>query len=158
MYIQLDKTHGVLVGYLNKDPDLRHDKTGKRMVVLDVCYDAFRGRDEDDHRHNTIIRMPCVVYDEYTSYARTLQKGDCIIAVGERRLEPPKGFTTNPITVGKRRFGFIGGTGITRAWTSELEAYQKNQIVKELKKSKRQGKKQVNTETDKFSEIKSDWY
>ena len=160
MFWQLDKDTGMLVGYLGSDPDERKDRNGKRMVVLDVCYNAIRVPCEDGHRHNTVLHMPCVVFGEYTSYARTLSKGDCILAVGERPLEPPRGYTTNPIMVGKRKFGFIGGTGIQRAWTEEQAAYEKNEAVKAVKSAGRGRKKKqkIDISDDKFSEISGEWY
>lgn len=155
MFQQFDDYHGFLVGYLYADPKDSKDKTGKRVVVLDVAYGSTR---DEYSKRRTILRMPCVIFDEYTSYARTLKKGDCVIAFGDRRPEPPRGFKMNPMMVGKKHFGFIGGTGITRAWKTEAEAFTKNQIVHELKQAKRQTKKQSNTESDKFTEIKSDLY
>ena len=156
MFWQLDKDNGLLTGYLAEDPSERRDRTGKRMIVLDVCYDAERIPYADGHRHNTIRRMPVVVFGEYTSYARTLVKGDCVIAIGERPLKPPRGYTTNPMMVGKKSFGFIGGTGITRAWKSELDQYRENEIVQEIKGKKRNNKKQIKESADKFDEITGD--
>ena len=155
MYKQLDRDNGLLVGYLKEFPDERVDNKGDRMVVLDVYYDAARELKEG-HRRNEYFRMPVVVFGDYTSYARTLSKGDCIIAVGRRRVEPPRGFKTNPLMVSKRNFGFIGGTGITRAWKSELDAYQKNLAAEQVEKPKRGRKKQ--TDEDKFTEIQKDWW
>lgn len=155
MYRQIDSENGMLVGYLNEYPDERFDNKGNRMVVLNVCYDASR-EFTDGHRHNEIYRMPVVVFGEYTSYARTLTKGDCIIAFGRRKLEPPRGFKTNPLMVSKRNFGFIGGTGITRAWKSELDAYQKNLAAQQVEKPRRGKKKQA--DEDKFTEIQKDWW
>lgn len=159
MFWQLDSENGMLVGYLGSDPDERTDKTGKRMIVLDVCYNAIRVPCADGHRHNTILHMPCVVFGEYTSYARTLSKGDCILAVGERPLEPPRGYVANPIMVGKRKFGFIGGTGIQRTWTEEKTAYERNESVRAINEIRGKGKrkKQVD-EVDKFDEIDGDSY
>lgn len=155
MYIQLDSNNGALVGYLKEDPDERRDNDGNRMVVLDVYFDAAR-EIHDGRRHNEFYRMPVVVFGEYTSYARTLSKGDCIIAVGRRKLEPPKGFRTNPLMVSKRNFGFIGGTGITRAWLSEMDAYKRNEAAKIMKGAKQ--KKKNTEDNDKFTDIKGDWY
>jgi hypothetical protein len=158
MYIQLDRNNGALVGYLKEDPDERFDNKGDRMVVLDVYFDAAR-EIKDGHRRNEYYRMPVVVFGEYTSYARTLCKGDCIIAIGRRKLEKPRGFTTNPLMVSKRNFGFIGGTGITRAWLSELDAYQKNEAARRLEQIKpKRGKKKAQEDNDKFTDIKGDWY
>lgn len=157
MFIQLDKDTGMLIGYLGSDPEERKDRTGKRMVVLDVCYNAMRVPQPDGHRHNTVFHMPCIVFGEYTSYARTLSKGDCVLAIGDRPLEPPRGYVTNPMLVGKRKFGFIGGTGIQRAWTEEKETYEKNETVKKIKKSTGKKRKEV-VEDDKFDEINGDWY
>ena len=158
MYWQLDKDSGMLVGYLGSDPDERRDKTGKRMIVLDVCYNAIREPCADGHRHNRVLHMPCVVFGEYTSYARTLSKGDCVLAIGDRPLEPPRGYTTNPMMVGKRRFGFIGGTGIQRTWLEEQAAFEKNEIVKKVKATKTKSKAPLYNEDDKYEEIDGDLY
>ena len=153
MLHQLDAYHALITGYLNADPSERKDKTGKRMVVLDVVYDRMRHRNPSGQR-SRLLRLSVVVFGEYTSYARTLVKGDCVLAVGQRPLEPPKGYEANPMLVGKQSFGFIGGTGITRAWKSEADAYTKNVMsarVKEIQESNRK-------EDDKFDEIQGDWY
>ena len=155
MYIQLDSNNGALVGYLKEDPDERRDNDGNRMVVLDVYFDAAR-EIHDGRRRNEFYRMPVVVFGEYTSYARTLSKGDCIFAVGRRKLEKPRGFATNPLMVSKRNFGFIGGTGITRAWLSEMDAYKRNEAAKIMKGAKQ--KKKNTEDNDKFTDIKGDWY
>jgi hypothetical protein len=160
MFIQLDKENGFLIGYLGSDPDERTDKGGRRFVVLDVCYAAMRIPQENGRRHNTVFHMPCCVFGEYSSYARTLQKGDCVLAIGERPLEPPHGYVANPICVGKRKFGFIGGTGITRSWKEEKAMFEKNQVTKAINATKGRGKKKqtVDVDDDKFSEISGDWY
>ena len=160
MFWQLDADNGMLVGYLGSDPDERTDKTGKRFIVLDVCYNAMRIPQPDGRRHNTIFHMPVCVFGEYSSYARTLQKGDCVIAIGERPLEPPRGYVANPVCVGKRKFGFIGGTGITRTWMEEKSMYEKNQTTKSLNETKGRRKKKAETDLsdDKFDEINGDLY
>lgn len=155
MYIQLDQNNGMLVGYLKEYPSERYDAKGNRMVVLNVCYDAAR-KLKDGHRKNEHYHMPVVVFGEYASYARTLTIGDCVIAIGRRKVEPPRGFVTNPIMVSKRNFGFIGGTGITRAWVSELDAFQKNEAVKNAERPKR--RKTKSADEDKFTEIQKDWW
>lgn len=158
MYIQLDPNNGMLVGYLKEYPSERYDAKGNRMIVLNVYYDAAREL-KDGHRKNEYYHMPVVVFGEYASYARTLTIGDCVIAVGRRKVEPPRGFHTNPMMVSKRNFGFIGGTGITRAWRSELEAYKQNEAVKQIEQIKpKRGKKKQDSDNDKFTDIKGDWY
>ena len=154
MFWQIDEDYGLLSGYLGSEPSERRDKNGKRMIVLDVCYNSARLRQANGSRHNTVFHIPVVVFGEYASYARTLVKGDCILAVGAHPLKPPRGYTTNPLMVGKRNFGFIGGTGITRAWTSELDTYQKNEAFR------RAGKPKMIEENDddKFDEINGDEY
>ncbi len=155
MYLQLDQNNGMLVGYLKEYPDERYDSNGNRMVVLDVYYGASREL-VDGSRRSQYYHMPVVVFGEYVSYARTLTKGDCVIAVGHRKVEPPRGFVTNPLMVSKRNFGFIGGTGITRAWMSELDAFQKNEAAKKIGKPTR--KKGKAADEDKFTEIQKDWW
>lgn len=141
-------------GYLGTDPLERRDKNGKRIVTLDVVYDRLHKRRPQGEPRSRLLHIPVVVTEEYTSYARTLQKGDCVLAVGYRPLQPPKGYTANPLIVSKYDCGFIGGTGITRAWTSEAEAYTKNQVARMNAKIKKSAKE----DNDKFGEIRGDWY
>ena len=152
MLHQLTEEMALLTGYLNAEPSERHDKNGKRMVVLDVAYDRLHHRRPEGESRSRTLRLFVVVTDEYTSYARTLQKGDCIICVGLRSVNDDK----TSMIVGKRCHGFIGGTGITRAWTSEAEAYTKNQVAKAARTAKAKAKEK--RDDDKFSEIRGDWY
>jgi hypothetical protein len=159
-YIQLDADTGALIGYLGDDPIERADKKGRRYIVLDVCYNAIRVPQSDGHRHSTILHMPCCVFAEYSSYARLLKKGDGILAVGERPVEPPRGYVANPICVGKRKFGFIIGSGLMRAFKEEKAIYEKNQATKALNETKGRRKKKAETDLsdDKFDEINGDLY
>lgn len=159
MYWQLDADNGMLAGYLAKDPDERRDRNGKRMVVLEISYNAMRVPQANGRRHNTIFKMPVVVYGEYVSDARLLKKGDAILAVGERPLEPPHGYTTNPMQIGKRNFGVLMHSQTTRVFAEEAAMFEKNELTKELNKTTKGKKRKIEEDDDKgFTEIKGDWY
>lgn len=157
MLHQLDDKTAFACGYLYSEPLERTDRTGKRMVVLDVAYDKLHHRlPSNEKRRSKTLRLSVMIFGEYTSYARTLRKGDCVLCIGTRPIEPARGYEANPMLVGKLGFGFIGGTGITRAWTSEAEAYTKNQVAKAARTAKAKAKEK--RDDDKFSEIRGDWY
>lgn len=161
MFWQLDADYGLLAGYLSKDPEVRHNVKGERYVVLEVSYNAIRVPQPNGKRHNTVLKMPVCVYGEYTSDARLLQKGDCVLAVGERPLEPPRGYTTNPMMIGKRNFGVLMHSQTTRAFMLEAAAYQHNEAVKQLNETAKRGRRKqqpVEDEDKGFSEIKGDDY
>lgn len=153
---QFDKDNALVSGYLYADPTQTYDKNGERMVVLDVVYDRMHHRNPEGARRSRLLRLPVIVFGEYSSYARTLVKGDCVICIGHRPIEPPKGYDANPMLVGKFWFGFVGGTGITRAWRSEADTSMKNKVARSIKAAKSEQKRK--SSDDKFSEIRSDWY
>lgn len=157
MFWQLDADHGMLAGYLTAEPNERKDRNGKRMIVLEVAFDCIRKPCADGHRHVTNIKMPVVVFGEYTSKARLMSKGDGVLCVGERPLEPPRGYTTNPMMIDKRRFGVLLGTESTKTWMEELAAYERNEAVKTLNAAaKKKRKKTPANDNDNFSEIDGD--
>lgn len=158
MYRQIDKDTGMLAGYLSNDPEERRDRNGQRMIVLSVAYDSLRVYESDGHRHNTVFKMPVVVMGDYTSYARLMSKGDCIFAIGQRRVEAPRGHTTNPLIVEKRHFGVLIGTGTSKAFEIEAEAHMNNEVVQRIKGARKQNKKKEDLSDDKFSEIQGDLY
>lgn len=154
MLYQLDKDIALVSGYLHTAPRESYDRAGERMICLNVAYDRMNHRRPQGESRSKILRLPIIVLGEYTSYARTLQKGDCVLCIGYRPIEIPKGYTVNSMLVGKNSFGFIGGTGITRAWTSEADAYTKNKVARAAKAAKKTDKQ----DDDIFGEIRGDWY
>ena len=157
MFWQLDADHGILSGYLTAEPSERKDRNGKRMIVLEVAFDSIRKPCADGHRHVTNIKMPVVVFGEYTSKARLMSKGDGVLCVGERPLEPPRGYTTNPMMIDKRRFGVLLGTESTKTWMEEAAAYERNEAVKAINATSKR-RKQQSEDNDNFSEIDGDLY
>ena len=156
MLYQFDNDNALVVGYLDREPTKTHDKNGERMVVIEVVYDKMHHRNPTGARRSRLLRLPVIIFGEYSSYASTLVKGDCVLCVGHRPLEPPKGYDANPMLVGKYYFGFVGGTGITRAFREEVDTYTKNKVTRAINVARENQKKR--SDEDKFGEIRGDWY
>lgn len=158
MYWQLDSKHGAVCGYLIDDPKESVTKDGRRCVTLKVAYENHRAASDDGHRHNKTLHMSVCVFGEYASYARLMSEGDCVLAIGARKLNPPRGMTVNPMSVDKRTFGIILGTGTTNAFEVEVQSYVQDKVGQRIKKSKRQNKKTEDVSNDVFKEINGDMY